>query len=229
MCGNDGIFIPESTCDNCGALLNEIRMLRDLLDQIEARVALKQDKLTAGDNINITLENVISAVIEAYTAGENITINGKEISAIDTKYSAGTGISISGTNAISAERNAGNTYTKAEVDALLANLEHPTMKEVTTLPATGETNVIYLVPSGTGHDMYVWDATNARYVPLGRDEVDLSDYSKMNETVNNITRSAKDYTASRADGTIFTFDGSAVAPVNPSTTPTTNGAIWITT
>lgn len=59
----------------------------------------KQDKLTAGANIQI-VDNVISAVSSEYTAG--------------------TGIDISN-GVISAERNPNNTYTKTETDNLLNN------------------------------------------------------------------------------------------------------------
>ena len=80
-----------------------------------------QEKLTAGDNIQISEENVISATDTTYTAGTgldldgtefsvdtseiqekltagtNIQINGTTISATDTTYTAGTGLDLSGT------------------------------------------------------------------------------------------------------------------------------------
>lgn len=91
-------------------------------------------------------------------------------------YIPGDGINITN-NTISAVRNASNTYTKEEVDALFGNLEHARMEEVSSLPATGETNIIYLVPkSGGGHDMYIWDAVNEQYVPVGQDTIDLAGY-----------------------------------------------------
>ena len=64
----------------------------------------KQEKLTAGTNITITDENVISAASgKVYTAGDNISISEQDvISATDTKYTAGTGIYISEQNVISA-------------------------------------------------------------------------------------------------------------------------------
>ena len=81
----------------------------------------KQDKLTAGTNIQI-VDNVISAISSEYSAGANIQINNGVISATDTTYSAGTGITITGANnSINAERNANNTYTKTETDNLLNN------------------------------------------------------------------------------------------------------------
>lgn len=54
---------------------------------------------TAGDNIQISDSNVISATDTTYTAGTNITIDSNnQISATDTTYSAGTGITITGTS-----------------------------------------------------------------------------------------------------------------------------------
>lgn len=123
------------------------------------------------------------------------------------QLTAGLGITISTQNVISAERNASNTYTKEEVDALIGDVEHARYEVVDTLPATGLTNVIYLVPkTGGGHDMYIWDDVNEEFVPIGDDNLDLTGYSTTGETVSNITRSGKTFTATRADGTTFTFD-----------------------
>lgn len=185
----------------------------------------KQDKLTPGVGITINNNSVISAERnpdntytkdevdriaggkqEKLTAGENIQINGNTISATDTTYSAGTGITITGANnAINADRHAGNTYTKQEVDDIVAALEHVQMREVDTLPATGESNVIYLVPkTGGGHEMYVWSVDH--WVDVGKDEVDLAEYVKKVESVASITRSGTTFTAKNANGeTLFTF------------------------
>ena len=55
-----------------------------------------QNKLTAGQNITIT-GNTISAVDTTYTAGSNITIESNVISATDTTYTAGNGLELNGT------------------------------------------------------------------------------------------------------------------------------------
>lgn len=55
----------------------------------------KQDILTAGNNITISSNSVISAVDTTYTAGNNVNISvDNVISAIDTVYGAGDGIDI---------------------------------------------------------------------------------------------------------------------------------------
>lgn len=57
---------------------------------------------SAGDNIQISSENVISATDTTYTAGDNIEISAEnEISATDTTYTAGDNVSISASNEIS--------------------------------------------------------------------------------------------------------------------------------
>ena len=58
----------------------------------------KQDKLTAGSNIQINSSNVISATDTTYSAGTNVQISsGNVISATDTTYTAGTNVQITGT------------------------------------------------------------------------------------------------------------------------------------
>lgn len=62
-----------------------------------------QAELTAGDNISIDSDNVISAAGATYTAGTNVQISSSNvISATDTKYTAGANVSISNSNEISA-------------------------------------------------------------------------------------------------------------------------------
>ena len=58
---------------------------------------------TAGDNVSISQNNVISATDTTYTAGSNVQISGDNvISATDTKYTAGTNVQINSNNEISA-------------------------------------------------------------------------------------------------------------------------------
>ena len=59
---------------------------------------------TAGNNIQISNENVISATDTTYTAGQNIQINNNnEISATDTTYSAGNGLDLNSENVFKAD------------------------------------------------------------------------------------------------------------------------------
>jgi len=71
--------------------------LRDEADkQLQENIDKKQNILTAGDNITIS-GDTISAVDTTYTAGDNITIDGTTISAVDTTYTAGSGLDLTGT------------------------------------------------------------------------------------------------------------------------------------
>ena len=60
-------------------------------DVISVDTETIQPKLTAGSNVSISAQNVISATDTKYTAGLNITISDNTISATDTTYSAFTG------------------------------------------------------------------------------------------------------------------------------------------
>lgn len=70
--------------------------------QVQEAIAGKQDTLTAGDNIQISAENVISATDTTYTAGTNVQISNENvISATDTTYSAGNGLNLNSGNEFS--------------------------------------------------------------------------------------------------------------------------------
>ena len=99
------------------------------------------------------------------------------------------------------DRAVENTYTKAEVDALIADVEHVHLAEVDVLPATGEANVIYLVPrsSGTGKEMWIY--SNDVWHDLGPATIDLSNYYTKTEVDNLLAAELSEYyTASHTDG-----------------------------
>lgn len=73
----------------------------------------------------------------------------------------------------------GEYATESYVTTAIGNANHLQAVDVTTLPATGETNKLYLVPDDGGKsnkDMYIWDATNSKFVLCGNTEVDLTGY-----------------------------------------------------
>jgi hypothetical protein len=67
---------------------------------------------------------------------------------------------------------------KAVYDLLtsaLANISSVSMEVVDTLPATGETSVIYLVESDSDtYEMWIW--SNDQWFDIGTTNIDLSDY-----------------------------------------------------
>lgn len=119
----------------------------DLMNLIENILALdndKQDKLTAGANVTIDENNVVSATDTTYevattsanglmasadkiklngkqdllTAGANVTISGTTISATDTKYTAGTNVTITGTTISAKDTIYDDTPLKTRITAV---------------------------------------------------------------------------------------------------------------
>ena len=86
------------------------------------------------------------------------------------------------------------TYTQAEVNALIGALKTIEINVVQTLPATGESNIIYLVPHshGTGdiYDEYVWVASSSSFEKIGSTDIDLSGYVQTSRKINGKALSA---------------------------------------
>lgn len=97
--------------------------------QMDVKLAEKQDKLTAGANIQIQ-NGTISATDTKYTAGNGLNLNGTEFSA--------------NTDVLATKEDLEGYYTKPETDNLLApKLE---AEVVTELPTTGAEGKLYLTP-----------------------------------------------------------------------------------
>ena len=78
------------------------------------------------------------------------------------------------------------SYTKAEVNALIGDLKTIQIETVTQLPPAGESNKIYLVPasSETGenhHIEYIWVASENRFEQIGDTKIDLTGYWSKSE------------------------------------------------
>lgn len=88
-----------------------------------------------------------------------------------------------------------DTYTQTEVNNLISAAVNGRFEKVTTLPASGEPNVIYLVPKTTAltnnvYDEYIWQ-DNA-WELLGSTEIDLSNYV----TTTDLSTALADYVTS---------------------------------
>lgn len=137
VCGDSAVYInPSRECEDC-------IQFAERLSEVEETLEEKQDRLTAGDGIDIDDHNLISA-----------------------------------------ERNATNTYTKIEVNNLLANISRPTIAIVQQLPAEGVENVMYFVQSGSGYDEYIW--ANDQWIQVNSVSVDLSGYQEKLVAGDNI-------------------------------------------
>lgn len=83
------------------------------------------------------------------------------------------------------------TYTQEEVNTLIGNLHSISILFVDTLPTTGETNIIYLVPrakpeEGNVKDEYIY--VNNSWEKIGSTDIDLSGYvtiEYLTNTLNN--------------------------------------------
>ena len=72
------------------------------------------------------------------------------------------------------------TYTRTEVNNLISAIEKATFDTVNELPVTGQSNVIYLVPSSNPKaknvkDEYIW--LNNAWEQIGSTQVDLTGYA----------------------------------------------------
>lgn len=118
-----------------------------------------------------------------YFAGDNITIDSHNvISATDTTYTAGDGIEITNTNVINNLIDISNYYNKTEIQDLLNAMGNLRMQIVETLPAAGQSNVIYLVKR-SGINIYdQWIYQNYAWANIGDTSVDLTQYYTKNQT-----------------------------------------------
>lgn len=161
---------------------------------VDDGLALKQDKLTAWNNITIDpTTNTISATDTTYTAWANIQINNWVISATDTTYTAWTRITIDANNVISADISGVLTY-KWNVAT------------INDLPSSWQTVWdTYFVE--WANSMYSWDGTQWNLV--GGTGIDLTNY--FNKTVDDsdditewsihlfVTQAEKDYWNAKQD------------------------------
>lgn len=97
--------------------------------------------------------------------------------------------------------------TKTYVDGEIAKVHQFEVKKVDSLPGTGESNVLYLVPkSGSGQDVYneyIWDGS--KFELIGNTSIDLSDYytkEEVNAKIPVITVSANEPSGGK-DGDIW--------------------------
>lgn len=78
-------------------------------------------------------------------------------------------------------------FVKTAVDNAIAGITGIEFEIVQTLPTTGETGTIYLVPnSGSApniYDEYIWIASTSKFEKIGTTDVDLSGYVQASEMV----------------------------------------------
>lgn len=82
------------------------------------------------------------------------------------------------------------TYTQTEINNLIGNIATITISAVDSLPTSGQSNVIYLVPKVGGSapnvkDEYLW--TGSAFEKIGDTEIDLSNYLTKTGDASNTT------------------------------------------
>lgn len=82
------------------------------------------------------------------------------------------------------------TYTQTEINNLIGNIATITISAVDSLPASGQSNVIYLTPKAGGSatnvkDEYLW--TGSAFEKIGDTEIDLSNYLTKTGDASNTT------------------------------------------
>ena len=200
---------------------------RQVQADIESLRLNKQDKLVAGNNIEIS-GNTISASDTKYNEGSGISIDmiTKTISALPY---TGTGkIAVSSGRVISVDLT--NYYTKPEVIELLENLDSISMRVVTELPDVGEKNIIYLIkvePEPGEPDKHIynqWLYSQNTWYNIGTTEIDLSNYYTKTEANNRFNKKLS-YGGSLV-GIIDTTEFSQVELGFDRVTPIPAKAIW---
>ena len=130
---------------------------------------------------------------------EGITLNGDTVTPDANRIIALTVITNTVNNLLN-YYNKAETYTKAEVDALVSAVAGAKFESVSTLPTTDiKTNVIYLVPkqdpqAGDIKDEYInLDGTTSGWEHIGDTQVDLSNYvtkTELNTALADYTNTA---------------------------------------
>ena len=175
---------------------------------VKGRLKNKQDTLESGTNIKtINNESIIgSGNIDIQGGSEDYTdltnkpqINGVTLSGNKTTSDLGitiptkvsdltndTGFITNTVNNLTNYYTSSNTYTKTEVDQLIGAISTLDIQIVQTLPATGSTSTIYLVPktasTNDNYDEYIYVSNSWEHI--GSTEVDLSNYYTKTETDN---------------------------------------------
>ena len=162
--------------------------------KIKALINAKADASSTSSAIS-TLETNLSS--EASTRSSADTALGNRITTLENA-----GYITKAVNDLTNYYTKSNTYTKTEVNNLIGNLKTIQISVVSSLPSTGQSNIIYLVAHshGTGdtYDEYIWVADSSKFEKIGNTDIDLSGYVPTSRTVNgkalssNITIVASD-------------------------------------
>lgn len=193
----------------------DISGIKDDIEALQIEVAGKQDELTAGSNISISEENVISAENTTYSAGSGISISAaNEISATVV------GIPEGGTAGQVLAKVNGDDYnvewvnqSTGSVDVFWVTPNTTTYAQITTalsedkLPLINASGVIYVFNCDTGNDSYLFTNTDVMMKQL-------LTYTVTDANVwSTGSRSMQDWYINTGEVTIQTSDWTLVSGV----------------
>lgn len=148
---------------------------------LEGRVDDLEDAVGTGGSVDSKIQTAIQGLDSSIAATTNQAIS--SITITDGKITASTKAAIPTNN--NQLTNGAGYQTASDVSTAIANaigdLEGVSFSIVESLPATGDSAVIYLVAdaSGSGNDVYdefIWLSDQSKFEKIGRTDVDLSDY-----------------------------------------------------
>ena len=85
------------------------------------------------------------------------------------------------------------TYTKTEIDNIIATLEASAYQVVESLPEQGQNGVVYLIETSEGvYEQYVW--ASGAYIDLGSTQIDLSAYQPLIDSSHKLSADLVDDT-----------------------------------
>lgn len=180
--------------NNFQAVDDELTTIEETLESgvvtpgdLEDGLAGKVDKVAGKGLSTNDYDNTAKGIVESVESGaqvnviEEVRLNGTKINPSGKVIDVVT----SGLNNLTNYYLKTETYTKTEVNNLIGAIKTIEIRVVSTLPATGESNVIYLVPKGsgkTGYIEYVWVASDNKFEEIGDTDIDLSNYYTKSET-----------------------------------------------
>lgn len=149
----------------------------------DAQTAAISANSSAADAQNANIQAQTSATTASNAATSAANSANQAISAKDTAYDYAQQAQTAKTQIEQSLINyytKSETYSKTEVQALIASIPQFSVEVVQSLPATGERMVLYLVPKdGETPDVcneYIWVENENRYELIGNTAIDLTNY-----------------------------------------------------
>lgn len=173
MCNKPAVYVPDDDCSECMIEVNKLRReVEECCDEVKGTLSDHDGRITTNANNIATLQNTATNHEGRITSLEDCCNEVRpQIQSINNRFN----------NYYTKDE----TYSQAQVDNLISQIEVGGYEEVSELPATGDPNVIYLVPKpGGGYDRWIY--SNGEWKDLGGTDIDLSNYVRIDEIADMI-------------------------------------------